>query len=195
MQLWGGENGEDGQRGTRFDRVPLHETWAEMEALVDEGLVKQIGVSNFNVQLLMDLMTYARIRPVCNQVELHPYLPQNDLMACMRYFGLTPVAYSPLGSSVEWQKGKPNIREDPVVVRIAQERGETPSQVLIRWHVQRGHVVIPKAVNPVHIEENFRAAFENEVLSEVQMRDLNGLDKGPNGRYLHGGCLEWICVN
>jgi len=186
MQLWGGENGEDGQRGTRFDRVPLHETWAEMEALVDEGLVKQIGVSNFNVQLLMDLMTYARIRPVCNQVELHPYLPQNDLMACMRYFGLTPVAYSPLGSSVEWQKGKPNIREDPVVVRIAQERGETPSQVLIRWHVQRGHVVIPKAVNPVHIEENFRAAFENEVLSEVQMRDLNGLDKGPNGRYLHG---------
>jgi len=187
--LWGGENGEDGLKGTRWDRAPLHQTWAEMERLVDDGLVKHIGISNFNIQLTLDLLTYARIKPVCNQVELHPYHAQNDLLNCMKYFHITPVAYSPLGSSVEWQKGKRNIREDPVITRIAHERGESTSMTLIRWHVQRGHVVIPKAINPTHISENIRATTTHP-LTEHQMNEINALDQGGPGRYLIGD-LPW----
>jgi len=182
---WGGEPGDDGINGTRFDSVPLHQTWAAMEKLVEEGLVKSIGVSNFNIQLLMDLLTYARIKPVCNQIELHPYHPQIDLVNFCNYHHITPVAYSPLGSSIEWQKGKPNIKDDPVITRIAKERNETTSQTLIRWHIQRGHVVIPKAINPKHIEENFLAS-QSAPLTDVQMRDILALDKRGPGRYLTG---------
>jgi diketogulonate reductase-like aldo/keto reductase len=129
---WGGEAGEDGLNGTRFDRAPLHQTWAEMEKLVDDGLVKSIGISNFNIQLMLDLLTYARIKPSCNQVELHPYHPQPDIINFCNYHHIKPVAYSPLGSAVEWQKGKPNVRDDPVIHSIAKERNETPSQTIIR---------------------------------------------------------------
>jgi len=186
---WGGEQGEDGVNGTRFDRVPLHQTWAEFEKLVDEGLVKSIGVPNFSIQLLMDLLTYARIKPSCNQIELHPYHAQYELINFLNYHHITPVAYSPLGSSVEWQKGKPNIREDPVITRIARQRNETPSQTIIRWHVQRGHVVIPKAINPVHIEENLRAV-SSRPLTEAQMKEIEALDQKGPGRYLNGD-LPW----
>jgi len=186
---WGGEPGEDGLKGTRFDNVPLHQTWAEMEKLVEEGLVKHIGVSNFSIQHLMDLLTYARIKPTCNQVELHPYHAQYDLINFCLYHHITPVAYSPLGSSVEWQKGRPNIRDDPVITRIARERHETPSQTIIRWHIQRGHVVIPKAINPTHIEENFHAV-SSRPLTEAQMHEIFELDQKGPGRYLTGD-LPW----
>jgi diketogulonate reductase-like aldo/keto reductase len=78
--LWGGEAPEGGESGSNFSYVPLSDTWRAMEKLVEEGLVKQIGVSNFGVQLLADLLTYAKIKPICNQVELHPYHAQPSLL-------------------------------------------------------------------------------------------------------------------
>jgi len=167
----------------------MYQSWAEMEKLVDDGLVRHIGVSNFNIQLLLDMLTYAKIKPVCNQIELHPYNAQNDLVACCKYFNITPVAYCPLGSTAEWQKGKPNIRDDPVIRRIAQERNESTSSTLIRWHVQKGWSVLPKSLNPHHIQDNFNAGH-SQPLTESQMKEINALDKGGLGRYVPGD-IPW----
>lgn len=188
--LWGGEAPSEGAApGTRFAKAPLHETWAALEALVDAGLIKNIGVSNFGVQLLADLLTYARIAPVCNQVELHPYHAQPELVKACAYFGLTVVAYSPLGTTPQWQKGKPNVREDPVIKRIAEQRGETTIDVIIRWHVQRGYVVLPKSLSAVHIQANLQAASLSP-LSDEHFAEINALDKGGPGRYIPGD-IPW----
>jgi len=107
----------------------------------------------------------------------------------MNYFHITPVAYCPLGASLEWQKGKPNVRDDPVIQRIARERNETVSQTIVRWHAQKGFVVLPKSTNPHHIQENFNSLY-TAPLTEEQMRDINALDKGGLGRYIPGD-IPW----
>ena len=156
-----------------------------MEKLVEEGLVKQIGVSNLGVQLLADLLTYCKIRPICNQVELHPYHSQHSLLKACAYWGVEIVAYSPLGTTVKWQKGKPNVRDDPVILRIAEKRKISSADVILQWHLQRGVTVIPKSLSPDHIRSNLQTAFL-PLLSEEEMSEINGLDKAGAGRYIHG---------
>ena len=188
--LWGGEPPHAAALpGTNFSPVPLAATWGAMEALVDAGLARHIGVSNFGVQLLADLLTYARIRPACNQVELHPYHAQPELLKACGFWGVTVVAYSPLGTTVGWQRGKPNVREDPVVLRVAQERGESPVQTIIRWHVQRGTSLVPKSLSAAHIQANFLAA-QAPALSDEHFAAINALDRGGPGLYIPGD-LPW----
>ncbi len=137
------EDGKDFIKNT-----PTHKVWAELERLVDAGLIKSIGVSNANVTVILDLMSYARIKPVVNQIELHPYLVQNDLVAFFEKLGIKLMAYSPL-SAPNWpyrdeRLKNINLLADPVITSIATKHGKTPAQVILNWHLKRGHLMIPR---------------------------------------------------
>ena len=117
-------------------------------SIVVTGLTKAIGVSNFNVALLYDLLHTARIPPAVNQVEVHPYLTQPELLSFCRRKDIHVTAYSPLGSGM-------GVLQDPTIAAIAAKVGRTPAQVLVRFALQRGISVIPKSVTPTRIVENF----------------------------------------
>lgn len=161
------------------DRVPIAETWAAMEALVDEGLVKHIGVCNFSVSLLMDFLSYARIRPAVLQVELHPYLQQNRLVEFCKREGIAVTGFSPLGSGsyiqLDMDRGD-RLLEDAVLKEIARRKGKTAAQVVLRWGVQRGTAVIPKTERKERLMENFDI-FDFE-LSNEEMDAIQALDRG-----------------
>ncbi|ORX47339.1 Aldo/keto reductase [Piromyces finnis] len=134
-----------------LEDVPIINTWREMEKLYKSGKAKAIGVSNFNIDMLNDLLEKAEIKPVMNQVELHPYLPQHKLVKFCKDNDIQLTAYCPLG-----QKTNPKISEDPIIIEIAKRNDMTPSQVILSWNAQRNVVVIPKSVTPLRIEENFQ---------------------------------------
>ncbi|KAF0033799.1 hypothetical protein F2P81_013865 [Scophthalmus maximus] len=127
-----------------------------MEGLLDKGLVKAIGLSNFNARQTDDIIGMARHKPVVNQVECHPYLSQAALLSHCRSVAVCVTAYSPLGSGDRpWASpDEPSLLEDPRLGAIAQRYHKTPAQVVLRWHVQRGVVCIPKSVTPARIQQN-----------------------------------------
>ena len=138
----------------------MHKVWAEMERCVDLGLIKSIGVSNVTVPLLLDMLAYCRIKPVMNQIELHPYFPQLDLVNFHAKLGIAVTAYSPLGASGFGGKGEAlralNLFSEPVLKEIADKHGKTPAQIVLNWHLQRGHVLIPKTTKLERLAENFQ---------------------------------------
>uniref|UniRef100_A0A8C3H714 NADP-dependent oxidoreductase domain-containing protein n=1 Tax=Chrysemys picta bellii TaxID=8478 RepID=A0A8C3H714_CHRPI len=127
-------------------------SWQAMEKLVDEGLVKSVGVSNFNVSQLERLLSVCRIKPAANQVELHPYLTQSELVEYCKSKGIVLIAYSPFGCPA--LPCPVPLLENPTVKEIAQKHGKTSAQVLIRFHIQRGIAAIPKSITPARIVEN-----------------------------------------
>lgn len=160
--------------------VPLHETWAAMEQLVDIGLAKQIGICNVMVFTLMDMLSYARIKPAVLQVEMHPYLTQQALLDYCLSEGIKVTAFSPLGSGSYIELGMDHglgvgVLNEPIIQQIAQELGRTPAQVVLRWGVQRGCAVIPKSSSLARVRENFDIlSFE---LSFEQMKQIDTLNK------------------
>ena len=159
--------------------VPIRATWQGMEAALEAGLTRHIGVSNFSSRKLHDLLDHCRIRPEVNQVELHPLLQQVSLWADCTAEGIHITAYSPLGSldrpAVVKAPDAPVLLENPVICAIAAERGCTPAQVLLAWHVQRGISTIPKSVTPARLRENLAAA-EIE-LSPADRARIEALDQ------------------
>ncbi|KAJ3115582.1 hypothetical protein HDU96_000406 [Phlyctochytrium bullatum] len=141
-----------------LENIPTIDTWRAMEKLVDSGKVRTIGVSNFSATKLKELLAEARIKPAVNQVELHPYLPQHDLLEFSAKHNIHLTAYSPLGSG----QAEPNLLKDEVVTEIAKKNGKTPAQVLISWAAQRGTSVIPKSSNPTRLAENLAVFALNE---------------------------------
>lgn len=132
----------------KLDRVSLAETWGDMEDLVRSGLVHSIGVSNFSISLLRDMMSYATIPPAVLQVELHPYLTQAKLLRYCNSEGIVVTAFSPLGASsylpLGMAKTTDSVLDNPVVQNIAARHNKSPAQVTLRWAIQRGTVVVAK---------------------------------------------------
>jgi alcohol dehydrogenase (NADP+) len=158
----------------------LRATWAGMEAALDAGLTRHIGVSNFSVRKLQDLMQHARIKPEVNQVELHPLLQQPDLLVFCRAEGIHLTAYSPLGSGDRPAQLKaadePVLLENPVIAAIAAEHGCSAAQVLLAWHLCRGVSTIPKSVRSARLRENLAAASLE--LSAAELERIAALDQG-----------------
>ncbi|XP_008291797.1 aldose reductase [Stegastes partitus] len=158
------------------------DVWRGMEALQASGKVKSIGVSNFNILQLERLLALCRVPPAVNQVELHPYLVQPDMVAFCKSKNIALTAYSPFGSPArppEMFRGDADpekLLEDPVVAEIAKKHRHSPAQVLLRYHVQQGVAVIPKSDKPHHILENTKI-FDFS-LTDEDMSALRGLDRG-----------------
>ena len=148
--------------------VPPPQTWKAMERLVDKGLVRAIGLSNFNKAQIDAVFAVARIPPAVLQVESHPLLAQRPLIAHARGHGMVVTAYSPLGS------GQGGLLTNAEVAKVAAAHDRTNAHVLIRWQVQRGVVVIPKSVTPSRIAANF--AVHDFELSAAEMAALEGLN-------------------
>ncbi len=157
--------------------IPLTETWRAMENLVRAGLVKAIGVANFTAPMLLDLLSYGKMPPAMNQIELHPYLQQSELLKFCQWQNIAVTAYSPLGSPGNYGTSDlPAVLEDPVIGRIAKTHGKTPAQILVRWAVERGTIAIPKSTHPARIGEN--AAVFDFALSQEERADIAQLNRG-----------------
>jgi len=169
-----------------LDEVPITETWAAMEELVDDGLTRHIGVSNFNIPKLQTLLDAADHPPEMNQIELHPYLQQTDMVEFARENDVHLTAYSPLGSKDRpagmKSDDEPILLDDPTIAEIADAHDATPAQVLIRWAIHRGTAVIPKSVNEGRIKENLAAADVH--LTDADMEQIATLDR--QRRYVDG---------
>ncbi len=166
--------------------LPFTTTWRAMEACVDAGLARHIGVSNFNADKLARLLNDARIKPAMNQVELHPYLQQPELLDFCTRHGIHVTAYSPLGSrdrpQVMHVPDEPTLLEDDTIAAIAADHAARPAQILIAWALARGTAVIPKSVNAQRIRENLEAT--RLTLGETDMAAIAALDR--HRRYLPG---------
>lgn len=141
--------------------------WRALEEAVDAGRVRSIGVSNFTVADLERLRTTARITPVVNQVELHPYWQQPELVPYLEQHGIVIEAWYPLGH------GSKKLLAEPAIVAAAAAHGTSAAQVVLRWHVQRGFVAIPKSTNPAHIAANLDVF--DFVLTSAEMDAINAL--------------------
>lgn len=170
----------DNSGGGKFidTTVSVHETWKAMEDLVAEGLVKAIGVSNFPVSLLHELMTQSTIPPAVNQVESHPYLQQRKLLQYCRKRGVQFQAYSPLGSPGYKEESEPVLLEDPVLQRIAARHNVTVASICIAWALQRGTSVVAKSSTPHRQQENFSVDLNKIQLSDLELVDIEELDRG-----------------
>jgi alcohol dehydrogenase (NADP+) len=161
------------------EQVPLSDTWRGMEAALEAGLTRHIGVSNFSSRKLHDLMNHCRIRPEVNQVERHPLLQQPELVADCAAAGVHITAYSPLGSgdrpAVLKGADEPVLLENPMIGAIAAEHGCSPAQVLIAWQLQSGFSTIPKSVSPTRLRENLAAA--DLPLTPSDLERIAGLDQ------------------
>ncbi|MBI5733801.1 MAG: aldo/keto reductase [Candidatus Kerfeldbacteria bacterium] len=158
-------------------QVSIRETWEAMEKLASSGLVKAIGVANFTGAMLLDLLSYARLKPAVNQIELHPYNAQSRLVEFCQAQGIAVTAYSPLGSPGNFKAGgkEPILLQDKTIRTIAQNHQKTPAQVLLHWAVQRQTIVIPKSVKADRLKSNID--IFDFVLSAEDMALILVLDK------------------
>jgi 2,5-diketo-D-gluconate reductase A len=147
-------------------------TWKALEEFKVDGRARSIGVSNFEPGHLDQLAERSDVVPAVNQVELHPYFLNEEVRAYDEEHGIATEAWSPIAQG--------DVLDDRLIGEIAERLGRTPAQVVLRWHVQRGNVVIPKSVTPERIRENFEL-FDFE-LSEDDVKRIDGLDRGEAGR-------------
>lgn len=145
-------------------------TWKALEELHQEGKIKAIGVCNFTIEKLDELQANSTVLPVINQIELHPVFQQKELQVYDRQNNIITQPWSPLGN------GNANLLNNADLKAIAEKYGKTVAQVILRWHLQEGFVVIPKSVTSSRIEENFNV-FDFE-LTEDEMNIVRSLDTG-----------------
>lgn len=167
-----------------IDLVLLHQpfadyygAWRALEELYAEGKLRAIGVSNFSPDRLVDLCSFSRIRPMVNQVETHPHDQQKTAHEWMEKYGVAHEAWAPFG------EGRGGLFTDPVLTEIGKKYGKTTAQVMLRWHLQRGIIVIPKSVRKERMEENFNV-FDFS-LSDEDMEKIAALDKAQSSFFSH----------
>ncbi|KAK9233754.1 NADP-dependent oxidoreductase domain-containing protein [Lipomyces kononenkoae] len=147
----------------------IEDTWRAMEKLVEQGKVRSIGVSNFDIPKLEKLLSFANIKPSVNQIEGHAYLLQPELHEFHKKHGIVPIAYSPLGNNIY---GKARVIDDPEVKEIAESLQKNPANVLVSYLIQKGFVVIPKSVTPSRIKSNFDVfSLPTEVVARLEKLD------------------------
>ncbi|XP_034258712.1 aldo-keto reductase family 1 member D1 isoform X1 [Pantherophis guttatus] len=173
-----------------YHETDLCATWEALEACKDAGLVKSLGVSNFNRRQLEMILNKPglKYKPVSNQIECHPYFTQPKLLEFCKLHDIVPVGYSPLGTSRDesWVNvSSPPLLDDPLLNAIGEKYNKTAAQVALRFSIQRGVVVIPKSFNPKRIRENFQI-FDFS-LTDKEMKDIEALNK--NVRYVE--LLMW----
>jgi diketogulonate reductase-like aldo/keto reductase len=162
----------------------LRRTWTTMEQLVDDGLVRMIGLSNTGRSLLQFVLDSCRIPPVVNQVEFHPYAQDRELLAACEAAGIRLQAYCPLGSP--WRQAKkekepPTV--DPVVTGIARAKGKAPAQVILRWHMDKGVIPVVSGTQPEHMKQNLDVfdfeldPSEREAIDALDRQDRLWLDQ------------------
>lgn len=161
------------------DAVPLSDTWGAMEELVHAGLVKEIGVCNYNTGLLHDLMAYSQIKPAMLQIESHPYLTQERLLRAAAQYDIAVTAFSPLGAlsylELNMADMGESVLEQAAVKEAAARVDRTPAQVVLRWGIQRGTAVIPKTSRVERLKEN-QLLFDFE-LNEAEMSAISALNR------------------
>jgi len=184
------------------DKVPIMETWRALEELVDEGVVRSIGVSNFSTQLLYDLLSYARHSVSSLQIEHHPYLVQDTLVTMAQEEGIAITGYSTFGPQSFMElppsfraraENVPMLFDHPVIQKIAKAHRTSPGQVLLRWATQRqvqrvservvidanevrGIAVIPKSNNKARLQQNLEV--NNVSLEKAELEEISALDRG-----------------
>ncbi|KAL6877024.1 NAD(P)H-dependent D-xylose reductase xyl1 [Trichoderma novae-zelandiae] len=172
----------DGKGEVRWSKTTLQQTWGAMEGLVDKGLARSIGVSNYQAQSVYDALIYARIRPATLQIEHHPYLQQPDLVSLAQTEGIVVTAYSSFGPTGFMELDMPRAKsvaplmENPVIKAVAAKHSRTPAQVLLRWATQRGLAVIPKTSRPEVMTQNLDSTsfdLDSEDLAKIADMDLN----------------------
>jgi alcohol dehydrogenase (NADP+) len=168
------------------------ETWGKMEELVDLGLVRHIGTSNTTIPKLQLLLAEARIRPVANEMELHPHFQQPELFAYVNAQGIRPIAFCPIGSPLRPERdrdpGDTVDIEDPVIVSIAGAHGIAPASLCVKWAVQRGQIPIPFSTNPDHYRANLEAVV-SDPLTDEELRAIAAIDRGC--RLVKGQVFLW----
>ena len=160
------------------------ETWKCMEKLKDEGFVKHIGVSNFRRDQIENILKNKLTKPVVNQIELHPYLQQPDLVTFSKQHNILIMAYSPLGSKASYSGSTYpkdvgcTLMDNPTIIAIANKSKHSPAQVLIKWSLQSGFVCIPKSATASRIRDNFMPEIDkNWVLDEDDMSKISELNR------------------
>jgi diketogulonate reductase-like aldo/keto reductase len=156
------------------------EAYRAPQALLADGKVRAIGVSNFMVDHLTRLLERATVVPAVNQIEVHPYFAQREAQAFGARHGILTQAWSPIGGITFYRDGSHgSTLEDPVIGEIAQSHGKTPAQVMLRWHLQQGRSVIPKSTRPERIAENIDVL--DFKLTDDELAAIDGLDTGRRG--------------
>lgn len=164
----------------------VYGAWRALEDLHGEGVIRSIGVSNFLPNRLVDICSFARIAPMVNQVELHPLYQQDEALEWMRKYNVAQEAWAPFG------EGRGGLFENPVLAGIGQAHGKTTAQVMLRWNMQRGVVVIPKSVRRERMAENLDV-FDFELTGD-EMAAIAALDTGESSffSFRDPSMVEWF---
>lgn len=176
-----------------LDLVLLHQPFADaygaycaLEEMYEEGKIRAIGISNFYVDRMVDFASFNRIKPMVNQVETHIFNQQRELKEWADKYGIQMEAWAPFG------EGRGGTFDNPVITGIAEKYGKTPAQIMLRWHIQRGVVVIPKSTHIERMEENFNV-FDFSI-SDEDMAEIAKLDKAQSSFFSHQDpkMVEWF---
>lgn len=165
----------------------VYGAYRALEDLMAEGKIRAIGISNFYVDRTVDIASFARVKPAVNQIEIHPHHQQNEQLEWHNKYGIQLEAWAPFG------EGRGGMFDLPELKAIGKKYGKTPAQVMLRWHIQRGIVVIPKSTHIERMEENFNV-FDFELTAE-DMEIIATLDKGQSSFFSHTNpnMVEWFC--
>lgn len=164
----------------------VYGAYRALEDLYDEGKIRAIGISNFYVDRMIDIASFARIKPMINQIEIHPHHQQSESLEWHNKYSVQPEAWAPLG------EGRGDMFNLPELKAIGEKYGKTVAQVILRWHIQRGVVVIPKSTHIERMEENFNV-FDFE-LTDEDIEAISALDKKQSSFFSHTdpNMVQWF---
>lgn len=159
--------------------VPMYKVWDQMETMVENKLARSIGISNFNTQLILDLLCYAKIKPVVNQVEVNPYFTNEGIRKTCKDLGISVMAFNPLHKGKYLMPIKEDIFADPTILELSKKYDKSPAQIILNWLICQDLIIIPKTSSEHRLYENFYVL--NFQLEEEDIQKISALNK--NLRY------------